>query len=258
MRNIKLILAYDGTDFRGWQAQPDQPTVQGTLAEVLSRITRETVAVHGAGRTDAGVHALGQAAHFHTNATLAPAEFQRALNALLPATIRVNAAEEVALDFHARHSAAGKAYRYCIYRGQILPPFRARYALHYPGTLDEEAMRAAAAQFIGEHDFTTFSANPDAGETPDGEAKAVSPIRTIWDSQVVREGEELIYRVRGRSFLRYMVRKITGTLLEIGRSRLQPADIPALFAARDRCKSGPTVAPRGLFLESVEYPGQAL
>lgn len=258
MRSIKLTLAYDGTDFRGWQAQPGLPTVQGALAEVLARITQESVAVHGAGRTDAGVHALGQVAHFHTESKLAPEEFQRALNALLPVAIRVNAAEEVAPDFHARHSALGKTYSYRIYRGNVLPPFAARYMLHYPGPLDEDAMRQAAALFIGEHDFTTFSSNPEAGESPEGVTSAPPPIRAIWESRILRTGDDLIYRVRGRSFLRYMVRKITGTLLEVGRGRLQPADIPELFAARDRSMSGPTLAPHGLFMEAVEYPPPAL
>jgi len=255
MRNIKLTLAYDGTDFRGWQSQPDQPTVQGALAEILQRITQEAVDVQGAGRTDAGVHALGQVAHFHSASRMAPDEFLRALNSLLPAAIRVLAAEEAAADFHARHSALGKRYSYRIFRGAVLPPFLARYALHVPGALEEQAMHDAAQTFLGEHDFTTFSGNPDAGESPEGQNALPSTVRTIWEAAVERTGDDLIFRVHGRSFLRYMVRKMTGTLLEVGRDRLTPQDLRALLAARDRAQSGPTAPAHGLFLEAVEYPG---
>lgn len=260
MRNIKLTLAYDGTDFKGWQIQPNVPTVQGHLVEVLCKITQENIWVHGAGRTDAGVHALGQVAHFKTQSQLPPAEFQRALNSLLPATIRVLHAEEVAPEFHARHHAIGKIYHYRIFRGRVLPPFIARYALHYPGTLNEDAMSEAAAHFIGEHDFTSFAGAADEHEHETNSAHAPSPVRVIYESQITRSPApvaadyELVYRIRGRSFLRYMVRKITGTLLDVGRGRFNPSDIPALLAARDPARSGATLSPHGLFMEAVEYP----
>ncbi len=262
MKNIRLTLAYDGTDFHGWQIQPGRATIQGTLVEVLHRITRERVIVHGAGRTDAGVHALGQVAHFHTGSRLTAGEFQRALNALLPAAIRVVQAEEVEPQFHARWQAQGKTYLYRIYRSPVLPPFLHRYVLYYPFPLDEAAMQKAAVEFEGRHDFTAFAApagaDEEGGRNPEREVFAcrVARLSAGWASLErfgFGLGEELVIVVRGRSFLRHMVRKIVGTLLEVGRGRLQPEDIAGLFAARDRSRSGPTVPPQGLFLASVEY-----
>ena len=259
MRNIKLTLAYDGTDYSGWQAQPDQPTIQGEVARVLKQVSQQDVALHGAGRTDAGVHALGQVANFQTASRLSPSELHRAINALLPAAIRVLAAEEVPADFHARHSANGKVYSYRIVCDAVMPPFAARYALHHPGALDVHAMESATAHFIGEHDFTSFAASPDAG-ADSGERP--SPVRTIWESSVLLvpameppalPSGTLQFRVRGRSFLRYMVRKMVGTLLDVGRGRLQPADVARILAARDPGQSGATAPPHGLFMERVEY-----
>ncbi|MGH9818005.1 MAG: tRNA pseudouridine(38-40) synthase TruA [Candidatus Acidiferrales bacterium] len=273
MRNIKLTLAYDGTDFRGWQVQPGKPTIQGALNDVLRRITQEKITVHGAGRTDAGVHAEGQVAHFRTESALGPLRFQRGLNALLPPAVRVSAAQEVDGRFHARHGAIAKTYVYRIYRGPVLPPFLWRYVLHYPYPLDEEAMRAAAPLFEGEHDFTSFAAPSGAEEDESGRSRKFSPVKTILQSElrIVRTGEgadgaggvcapqnnlsggELVYLVRGRSFLRYMVRKMVGTLLEIGRERMAPHDIEKLYELRDRSRCGCTVPPQGLCLHSVEY-----
>lgn len=278
MRNIKLTLAYDGTDYCGWQVQPGKPTIQGALNDVLRKITQERITVHGAGRTDAGVHAKGQVAHFRTESALTPLEFQRALNALLPPAVRVHTAHEVDERFHARHQAVAKTYVYRIYRGAIVPPFVWRYVLHYPYALDEEAMRIAARLFEGEHDFTSFAAASGADEDG-GERKGQrSPVKTIFRSEVLvvppaaagngvaralalqsdEPGHELVYVVRGRSFLRYMVRKMVGTLLEIGRGRMAPQDIAKLFELRDRSRSGPTVPPQGLCMHSVEYdePGK--
>lgn len=260
MRVIKLTLAYDGTDFHGWQVQPGKPTIQGAVNDVLRRITQEKITVHGAGRTDAGVHAEGQVAHFKTLSEMGAREFQRALNALLPPAIRVMGAEEAERNFHARHQAVVKTYCYRIYRGAIVPPFLWRYVLHYPYPLDEEAMCRAARVFEGEHDFTSFSA-PGGG---DEEGKKLSPVKTILESSLrvarneaeapgAQGGYELVYTVRGRSFLRYMVRKLVGTLLEAGRGRMSEGDIVALFEMRDRSKSGPTVPPHGLTMKRVEY-----
>ncbi|MDE3109643.1 MAG: tRNA pseudouridine(38-40) synthase TruA [Acidobacteriota bacterium] len=255
MRNWKLTIAYDGADFHGWQIQPGVPTIQGALNDVASRITQEKIVVHGASRTDAGVHALGQVAHFKTRSAIPADELQRALNALLPPSIRIIAAEEVGPDFHARWLAQAKTYRYRIFRGAVLPPFEYRRALHYPGSLDEVAMCAAAREFEGEHDFETFAAS--SGSEDDDRDR--STVRVIHSSEIIREAErdEIAYVVRGQSFLRYMVRKIVGTLLEVGKGRLAPADIPKLFEARDRSRSGPTVPPEGLYLVSLEYPDPA-
>jgi tRNA pseudouridine38-40 synthase len=250
MRYFKLIIAYDGTDFHGWQMQSNKPTIQGEIVNVLRRITQEKVQLHGAGRTDAGVHALGQIGSFRTQSTLSAGEFQRALNALLPPKIRIVAAEEVGPDFNARWSARGKIYRYRLYRGKVVPPMLWRYVLHYPFPLDEDAMRDASARFVGMHDFASFAASTGSEE----DDKERSTEREIYSTELVRssDGEELVFTIRGRSFLRYMVRKIVGTLLDVGRAKLKPDDIDRLYELKDRSKSGPTVPPQGLCMVSVE------
>jgi len=272
MHNIKLTLAYDGTDFHGWQIQPGQSTIQQAITDVLAKLAQERLAVHAAGRTDSGVHALGQVASFKTHSEMTPLEFQRALNALLPPAIRILACDEVGPDFHARWNAQAKTYIYRIYRGRVVPPFVWRYALHDPFQLDFDAMREAALLFEGERDFTSFAAS--TGSEEDDRDRGAT--RSIFQSEIFRGDdlsskcasldslglarpgpEEWIYLVRGRSFLRYMVRKITGTLIDVGRGRLRPDDIPRLFEMRDRSRSGPTLAPQGLCLLSVEYPDPA-
>jgi tRNA pseudouridine38-40 synthase len=252
VRNLKLTLAYDGGDFYGWQLQPNVPTVMGTLIDTLRKITGEKIWLHGSSRTDAGVHALGQTANFKTRSRIPTDGLQRALNALLPPTIRVLRVEEAALDFHARWHARGKSYRYRILRAEICPPFEHGHVYHYPYALDEDAMERAAPLFEGEHDFSTFG-------TWDPEQKDDSKVRTVFTSRLERrpEQQELVYHVRGRAFLRYMVRKLVGTLIDIGKGRLQPEDIPRLFAARDRSLAGSTVPPEGLYLVEVEYPEEA-
>jgi len=269
MRNLKLTLAYDGTEFHGWQIQPGQPTVQGTLTEALQKITQEMPALYGAGRTDAGVHAWAQVASFKTNSELSPEIFQRALNALLPPTVRVRHAEDVGLDFHPRWLAHAKVYRYRIYRGRVLSPFVRQYVLHDPYPLDFAAMAEAARYFKGEHDFTSFAASTGSEEEDEARTmvrsidrsellqQAVGPSETSSGSLVGQDApcaEDWIYTIRGRSFLRYMVRKIVGTLLEVGRGRLAASDIPRLFELCDPTCSGPTAPPQGLCLESIEYP----
>ena len=205
----------------------------------------------GAGRTDAGVHALGQVGSFRTQSPLSALEFHRALNALLPPNIRIVAVEEMGPDFNARWSAKGKIYRYRIYRGKVVPPMLWRYVLHYPFPLDEDAMRDAAARFVGMHDFTSFAAS--TGSEDDDKERNMQ--REIFSTELKRteDGEELWFTVHGRSFLRYMVRKMVGTLLEVGRGRLTPEDIDKLYELRDRSKSGPTVPPQGLFMVTVEH-----
>lgn len=252
MRNIKLTLAYDGAKFHGWQIQPSVATIQGSLTDAIRKITQEPVSVYGASRTDAGVHALGQVASFKTRSQLTAEEFGRAMNALLPPGIRVVAAEEMGSDFHARWQAQQKTYHYRIFRGGVMSPFAYQRVLHYPYPLDEEAMSAAAKCFEGEHDFSSFTASSGSEETD----KDRSPVRRIFRSELERhpEREEIIYVVTGKSFLRYMVRKIVGTLLEVGRGKLRVEDIAGVFEARDRSRSGPTAPPEGLYLMDLKYP----
>ena len=252
MRNIKITLAYDGSEFHGWQIQPGMPTIQGALMDAAHKITDEKIVIHGASRTDAGVHALAQVASFKTNSSLSAREFQRALNALIPQTVRIVHAEEVGQDFHARWNALGKTYRYRIFRGRVVPPFEWKYVLHYPYPLDEEAMARVAKALEGEHDFSSFAAS-SGSEEDDRERNMV---KEIYRSEILRVPgtEEMVYEVRGRSFLRYMIRKVVGTLLEAGRGKFTVSDVEKLFEVKDRRKSGPTVPPDGLFLVGLDYP----
>lgn len=261
MRNIKCTIAYDGTDFRGWQAQPGQITVQGTLTDALEKLTQRRLTIYAAGRTDAGVHAAGQVVNFRTQSALHVEEIQHALNALLPPSIRVHFAEEVSPDFHSRWEALAKTYRYRIFRGRVVPPFVWKYVHQESRELNFEAMAEAATLFTGEHDFTTFAAS--TGSEDDDRDRIT--VRTIFRSELLRSPnaeardstEEWVYVVRGRSFMRNMVRKMMGTLVEVGRGKMAPGDIPRLFDLRDRSQSGVTMPPQGLCLESVEYPDPA-
>jgi tRNA pseudouridine38-40 synthase len=262
MRNLKLILSYDGTDFAGWQVQPGTETVQGTLASAIGRITGEKVLPQGSGRTDAGVHALAQVATFATESAVPTANFVKALNDILPASVRVLGVEEAAADFHARHSARGKTYRYRIYRAAICPPFLARYVWHYPFPLDEPAMERAAGRVEGEHDFTSLAAvDPErsAGDPPalaDEKARGRgqgSNVRTIFSSTWERQGDEFVYTVRGSGFLHHMVRNLVGTFILVGKGTLQGEDVPRIIEARSRSAAGATAPASGLFLVGVEY-----
>src|SRR5581483_10399795 len=247
--NFKLTLAYDGTDFSGWQVQPDAQTVQGTLGLAIGRVTGEKVLPQGSGRTDAGVHALGQVATFESMSVIPVVNLVSALNDILPVSIRVISAEEVAPDFHARKSAKAKSYRYRILREAICPPFLARYVWHYPYPLDEAAIFGAASAIEGEHDFTSFAAvDPERGR-----GEPVSNVRRIFFSQWRRESSELIYEVRGRGFLHHMVRNLVGTFLLVGKGTLKKADIVDILARKDRSAAGATAPAAGLYLVSVEY-----
>jgi len=250
-RNLKITLAYDGTDFFGWQVQPDKPTVQGALSEAIARVTGTKVLPQGSGRTDAGVHALAQVASCAIDSPIPAANLVGALNDILPPGIRVRAVEEVPEDFHARKSAKAKTYRYRIYRGDICPPFLARYVHHHPYPLDEPAMMAAANLVTGEHDFTSFAAaDPEKGV----EEEEKSKVRTIsfsrWER---RHGDELVYLVRGNGFLHHMVRNLVGTFLLVGKNSLDTAAFRGILEAKDRSAAGPTAPANGLYLVSVEY-----
>lgn len=277
MRNLKLILSYDGSEFAGWQVQPGRATVQGTLASAIGRLTGENVLPQGSGRTDAGVHALAQVASFLTASPIPIENWIVALNDILPPAVRVLDVSEAATDFHARKSARAKTYRYRIYRGGICPPFLARYVWHYPYPLDEEAMSRSADIVAGEHDFTSFAAvDPDrverlkAGseenhaekkdeEKKDGESAAgettspVTNVRRIFSSAWAREGDELTYTVRGKGFLHHMVRNLVGTFVLIGKGTLSRREFEEILEARQRAAAGPTAPAGGLFLVSVEY-----
>jgi tRNA pseudouridine38-40 synthase len=249
MRNLKLILSYDGSDFSGWQVQPDAVTVQGTLASAIGRITGEKVLPQGSGRTDAGVHALAQVVTFVTESSVPTANFVKALNDVLPASVRVLEVQEAAADFHARHSARAKTYRYRTYRAAICTPFLARYVWHYPYPLDERAMARAAALVEGEHDFTSFAAvDPEQRE-----GAPVSNLRRILSSTWERQGEEFVYTVRGSGFLHHMVRNLVGTFILVGKETLQVDDLMRILQARNRSAAGATAPAGGLYLVNVEY-----
>jgi tRNA pseudouridine38-40 synthase len=257
------VLCYDGSDFRGWQVQPGLVTVQGTLSDAIERVTGERVLPQGSGRTDAGVHALAQVASFLLTAPIPAANLHRALNRTLPESIRILSAGHAAADFQARHSARGKIYEYRIYRGEICPPWLARYvyALNWP--LDLERMQSAAELVCGRHDFTSFAAtDPDLTQRA-SEQREPDNIREIISSEWRATNprpcdhcdpcEQWIYRVRGSGFLHHMVRNLVGTFLDVGRGHLALESIPAILAARSRAQAGPTAPARGLFLAEVEY-----
>jgi tRNA pseudouridine38-40 synthase len=245
MRNLAIQIAYDGADFHGWQIQPGQTTIQGLLQSVLSRLEGTTVTIQGSGRTDAGVHALSQVASFKLANPIPIANISKAINDLLPESIRVMAAQEVSAEFHARHSATAKTYEYRIHRGRTCSPFKSRYAYALACPLDETSMTATTRHFVGTHDFRALTAA--------GGEENQSTVRTIYSSEIHRNGDLLTYRVRGNGFLYHMVRNIVGTLIKVGRGNLTPDDMPKLLAGKDRATAGPTAPPQGLFLVNVEY-----
>jgi tRNA pseudouridine38-40 synthase len=249
-RNLKLTLAYDGHDFAGWQVQPDQVSVQGTLVFAFEHLTGEKTLPQGSGRTDAGVHALAQTVSVAIESPIPAQNLLRALNNVLPQSIRVLAVEEMPPDFHARHSALAKTYRYRIYRGAICSPFLARYVYHHPYPLDEERMTKAARLVEGEHDFTSFAAvDPEKKK----EGLEIDNVRTIFSSEWQRQDEEFVYTVRGNGFLHHMVRNLVGTFLLIGKGSLQLEDLRRILELRDRSAAAATAPASGLYLVSVEY-----
>ena len=260
-QNWKLTLAYDGSDFQGWQVQPEFSTVQGTLAEALERVTGERVLPQGSGRTDAGVHAEGQIASCQLRCSIPAANLQRALNRILPASVRVMRVEPAAATFHARHSTRRKTYEYRVHCGAICPPPLARYVHASPWALDGSAMNEAARLIIGEHDFTSFAATDGdvatrSRDLPVEQRNFVRHIySSVWES---RDPELLVYRVEGSGFLHHMVRNLVGTFLDVGRGRRWVNSIPEILAARSRSAAGPTAPPNGLFLVHVSYEDMAL
>ncbi len=255
MRNIRLIVAYDGTDFNGWQRQPNAPTIQGCIETAIAKITGEPVSLYGSGRTDAGVHALNQVANFKTECRIPCANLAEALNSLLPLAVRIKQAEEVPQSFHARYDVKSKSYRYRILPAPVASPFVARFVYHYPYPLELKPMAAAARLLEGEHDFTSFAAVAKSAESQILDPESSSNVRTLFSSRILWRPRTsiLAYQVKGSGFLHHMVRNIVGTLIEVGRGKLRPNDIPEILAARDRARAGPTAPASGLCLMNVEY-----
>ena len=244
MRTLRVTLAYDGSDFAGWQVQPDVPTVQGLVAQACRRILGEPVKITGASRTDAGVHALRQVASFTTTSSLGPGPLGRGLNALLPDAVRVLEAREAPAGFNARRSAIGKRYLYLIDRGRVAHPLLRRFAWHPRFVLEVDAMRSALTALRGKHDFSAFCAAPGRGRTP---------TCTVRSARLVTRGDRLGVLLSADSFLHHMVRNVVGSLVEVGRGARPPSWIAELLAGRDRTRSGPTVPPQGLVLLRVLY-----
>lgn len=240
--NYKLILSYDGTDFCGWQRQPEKRTVQGVLEESLAKICGHKIVVNGAGRTDAGVHARGQVASFKAETRLKSAELLRALNALLPDDVKAKSLKKASPEFHARKMAKSKIYQYRIHHSRLISPFELRYVLYWPGPLDIESMAEAAEMLVREADFTPFSSN-----------RLLHAVRIVYRSEIKKKGKEFIYTVEANGFLRYMVRTIVGTLLEVGRGKMDPGKVEDIFRLRKRQLAGPTAPARGLCLMKVIY-----
>jgi len=243
-RNVRLVVQYDGTDYAGFQIQPDRPTIQGELERALARVTGEAPRVTGAGRTDAGVHAVGQVANFRTECTVPTDKFPIALNSVLPQTISVVGADEVPEDFNARRDARGKVYRYRILNREFRSPVLARYVWHVPHWLSTAWMRRAARDLIGEHDFSSFCA---AG------SEVRSWVRQLSRCEVVRHDETIDITLEADGFLYMMARNIVGTLAQVGLGRLGAEELPDILAARDRARAGPTAPPQGLALICVRY-----
>ncbi len=243
-RNIKLLIEYDGTNFRGWQAQPDARTVQGALEQAVLQVTGERVRTHGAGRTDAGVHAVGQVANFLTRSTIPGARFARALTRQLPDDVVVRSSQEVPPDFHARHSATGRVYGYRILCREMRAPLLRFRAWQVPWALDAARMRAGARALIGEHDFRAFAAGLEPDEV------TVRELRRI---EIEECGGELVLTFEARSFLRRMVRMVTGTLVEIGRGKWAPERSAEILAARENRLSGAAAPAHGLTLQEAFY-----
>ena len=242
MQNYKITISYDGTDYHGWQRQPKKRTIQGLIEENLSKITQKKITLIGAGRTDAGVHAQSQVANFKANIAFSDEEIHRALNSLLPGDIRVISLKKTNLSFHARKMAKSKIYQYRIFNSPDIPPFLHRYVLYWPSPLNVEMMKKAALLFLKKADFTAFSSN-----------RLLNPVRKVFTSKIEKKGKEIIYTIEADGFLRYMVRSIVGTLLEVGRGKLLPEKIEGIFKKNKRSLAGPTAPAKGLCLIKVIY-----
>jgi tRNA pseudouridine38-40 synthase len=246
MTKYAAVVQYDGTNYHGWQLQTGVPTIQGSMEHALEKICRTLIRVHGAGRTDSGVHSLGQVAHFSVDWKNKTHDLRRALNALLPPDVAIVALMEASQDFHSRYLAKSKTYVYRILNQPLRSPLQRLYSWHIPIGLDEKAIRQSLVYLKGEHDFAAFGSATDG--TP-------STVRKVLDASWEETGSKNLYRftIIGTGFLRYMVRSIVGTLAEIGRGKRSSEAMKLILESRDRSMSGPTAPPHGLFLESVDY-----
>ena len=242
--NIKLTLEYDGTDYHGWQVQPNGKTIQEVLEHALGEILQEKVRLHGSGRTDAGVHALGQVANFVCSRDIDPWKLQRGLNGLTSRDIVVKKAETVSDSFDARRDARKRVYEYRIWNHPWPSVFHRRFAYHVHYALNRSAMEEAMGVLEGEHDFSSFQASG---------CDAAHPIRRIYRNSIEVRDNLLVFRIEANAYLRHMVRNIVGTVMEVGREERSPADMAKLLMAKDRTQAGPTAPPQGLFLVEVEY-----
>jgi tRNA pseudouridine38-40 synthase len=240
-----MVVAYDGTDYAGWQVQPNGVTVQQKLEQGLADVTQEAPKVHGSGRTDQGVHARRQVAHFDLRDAWTPVDLRKALNAVLPADIRVANVATAERTFHARRDAVHKEYRYFIWNHDLMPPWKRRYAAHVTNRLDVDAMRRAARLLVGRHDFAAFTANPNR--------PVETTVREILELTVRKRGSGIVVRVIGTGFLYKMVRSVAGFLIRVGEGAVPPDETPRILASRTRTARVPTAPPQGLFLWNVTY-----
>jgi len=246
-QKYKVTVQYDGTDYSGWQVQPKSPSIQETLQEALSIPLQQKIRVQGSGRTDAGVHAMGQVGHFSCEETLDPTTLLRALNGLLPGDIRALSLEEVPSSFHAQKSAVAKTYHYHVWLDSVASPFNSRFRHHVRNPLELELLKTAAELFVGTHDFTSFANSPSEG------AASINPIRKLYRLDLKDQEGGFRLEFEGNGFLYKMVRNIVATLLEVATGKLDVSSIPDIFAAKDRKKACGVAPARGLFLMEVRY-----
>ncbi|SHI18972.1 tRNA pseudouridine(38-40) synthase TruA [Sporanaerobacter acetigenes] len=244
MKNIKLTIEYDGTNYFGWQVQPEVSSVQGEIKKAIKILTNEDIDLTGAGRTDRKVHARGQVANFMTNSSIPAEKFSYAINKYLPQDISIVKSEEVDINFHSRYDAIGKEYRYLIYNTHIRSSLLRNYTYHVPYNLDFKKMDIAKDFFLGTHDFSAFMSTGSSIE---------NTVRTIYAVSLCQKNNIICFEVQGNGFLYNMVRIMVGTLIDVGSGKIRPESIPIILESKDRKKAGHTAKPQGLYLEKVYY-----
>jgi len=244
VRNVSLVLAYEGTNYHGWQCQPGVVTVQETLQGAVQKMLNHEIKLYAGARTDGGVHAMGQVVNFGTEKTIGPENLVKGLNSLLPQDIRVLSAADMDDTFHARYSAQSKIYVYCILNQPSNSPFLTRYALHWPHKLDVAAMKASTGALLGKHDFSAFKKKDEYYR---------NPIREVLRARLARRRNMIYFVIEANGFLRYMVRTIVGTLMLAGQGKVTPDEFASILESRERERAGPTIPPQGLFLKEIKY-----